>query len=81
MIDKLIEEGFLLSQIQVIFNADAASGALEYDYTKDDLTVTWKPDKALGNPAMHGMKDCLSVGGIIEKIMQSDRDTLQIEEM
>jgi len=41
LMDKLIEGSSLLSQINVLYNPDAASASMSYDGLHNDLVVTW----------------------------------------
>ncbi|MBI9077044.1 MAG: cache domain-containing protein [Desulfatibacillum sp.] len=71
IIDKLIEEGFLLSQILVFYNPEADSATISYDYSRSALHVLWKlkDHKGMGG---HTMEDAENVGAIIRRIMQAE---------
>ncbi len=70
-VDKLVEEGFLLSQIRILYNPEAASVAVNYGYEKNDLNVSWR----LNNDSTdncHTIEDSLNIGEIIRLVMQSE---------
>jgi hypothetical protein len=67
-VNAIIDHGFLLSQIQVLYNASAKSGAVVYDPSADDLEVTWTmPDGANG---AHDAGDAVNVGKIVEQMVE-----------
>ncbi len=74
IINLLVEDGFFLSQIRVSYNSHARSAAIVYDYGKDDLTITWTMNSGEGESVVHGLKDTMNVGMIIEKIMSNEND-------
>jgi hypothetical protein len=43
IVHKLVEEGFLLAQISVMYNPQAKCANVLYDYSKDHLSVEWVP--------------------------------------
>jgi hypothetical protein len=44
--NKLVEEGFLLAQISVMYHPQAKCANVLYDYSKDRLSVEWVPYQA-----------------------------------
>jgi len=74
MVDKLVEEGFLLSQIRVVYNPQATSAAISYDYAQDYLNVSWRMKEKSHNKHVHLMEDADNVGEIIQQIMYSEKD-------
>ena len=77
IIDKLVEEGFLLSQIQILTNTQATSAAMEYSYAQDSLKVTWRQadnQQVYIHPSTHKSSH---VGGVIQKIMQENQIVTQ----
>ncbi|MDY6903073.1 MAG: cache domain-containing protein [Thermodesulfobacteriota bacterium] len=72
IIDKLIEEGYLLNQIQVMYNPQARSASIGYDCETNDLKVTWYPEKADKKQALHSMEDTCNAGAVIEQVMYSE---------
>ena len=79
IVNQLIEDGFLLSQIQVSYNKNAKSAAIVYNYAKDDLTITWTMNQPEGDPVVHGLQDTVNVGTIIETIMLNETDTVKMD--
>jgi hypothetical protein len=43
IVNKLVEEGFLLAQISMMYNPQAKCANVLYDYSKDRLSVEWVP--------------------------------------
>ena len=74
-VDKLVEEGFLLSQIRILYNPGAASVAVSYGYEKNDLNVSWRLNKD-STDNYHIMEDSLNIGEIIRLVMQSEEKSL-----
>lgn len=75
IVGKLIEEGFLLSQIKVMYNPKAQSAEISYDYPQDNLAVGWRIEGTSNNNRFHVMKDALNVGTIIQNIMLTEGET------
>lgn len=75
-VDKLVEEGFLLSQIRVLYNPQAGSVAISYDYKVDDMNVSWNLENNSSGRNCHIMEDTRNVGEIIRLVMQSEERTL-----
>jgi hypothetical protein len=76
VINQLIDNGFLLSQIRVAYNSRAHAAALVYQYDKNDLVVTWTMDALDDTPKVyHGLQDTLNVGMILEEIIFNENNT------
>ena len=43
IVEKLVEEGFLLAQISVMYHPQAKCANVVYDYSQDHLSVEWVP--------------------------------------
>ena len=71
-VDKLVEEGFMLSQVRVMYNPDAKTAAMSYEYEKDDLSVTWRLKGNSTEKNNHLLEDARNVGEIIRVVMHSD---------
>ena len=71
IIDKLVEEGFLLSQIHVMCRPDAESATISYDYPGDNLVVTWRSAGEGGRMGAHTIADAVNAGQIIQDVMSS----------
>ncbi len=69
IIDKLVEEGFLLSQIRFVFNPEAESGSILYDYTNDTLDVAWRYATQLTYAGADPARDGPTVGSMIYDAM------------
>jgi len=72
IIDKLVAEGFLLSQIRVLYTPRAISATISYDYGKDNLHVFWRMEKYSGSKHVHLLQDASNVGEIVRQVMQSE---------
>lgn len=75
IVDKLLEEGFLLSQIRVVHNPHADSAKITYDYLHDDLTVAWRMPKDSDGPDLRYTKETANVGQIIERFIATEQDS------
>ena len=71
IIDKLIAEGYLLSQILVLSNPQAESATIMYDYKPSSLHVLWKI-RSQGRKKGHTLEDAENVGAMVMAIMQSE---------
>ena len=76
IMDKLIEEGFLLSQIQIMVNQQAHSATMFYDYQKSELTVTWKMMDPATTLVTHYLEDAYSASVILEEMMALDSESV-----
>jgi len=74
IVDKLVEEGFLLSQIQVIYNSQSKSAAITYDYIEDDFNVAWRMPDDTNSPNVCYTEETMNVGQIIEGIMHTEQE-------
>ena len=72
IVTKLVEEGFLLSQIRVMYNPTAASAAISYDCPQNSLVVTWRAAGHPNDKRVHIMEDAANVGEIIERVMNAE---------
>ena len=67
IVDKLLEEGYLLSQIKVMVNMDAQSASMSYDYQGDELAVVWRIPDRTDDKLSQGRDDVCNLGGIIAR--------------
>jgi len=74
VVNQLIEDGFLLSQIRVSCNNNAKSAAIVYNYDNNDLTVTWTANQQGAGPVVHNFQDTVNVGMVIEEIMSNENN-------
>ncbi|MBI9085187.1 MAG: cache domain-containing protein [Desulfobacterales bacterium] len=72
IIDKLVAEGFLLSQIRVLYTPKASSATISYDCGKDNLHVFWRLAKNSGSKHFHILQDASNAGEIVRQVMQSE---------
>ncbi|MCF8039577.1 MAG: cache domain-containing protein [Desulfohalobiaceae bacterium] len=77
IIDKLIQEGFLLSQVRVMFHPQAKSSAMLYDYIQQDLEVVWRLRDQPGNQGFQCMECAFSVGEIIEEEIKEEEGSVK----
>jgi hypothetical protein len=74
IVDQILSDGFLLSQINVVYNPDAKSAALVYDYQTHDLTVTWKMKQTGDRSPVHHFQDAFNLGRMVEQILSPIKD-------
>jgi len=72
IVDKLVEEGFLLSQIKVMYNACAESATISYDCPQNHLVVSWRSTGSPHDRRMHVMEDTANVGAVIQRVMDAE---------
>lgn len=79
IIDSLVGEGFLLSQIRFLYNPQSSRATVTYDYREDALQITWKmPDSSEGAIWGHRMEDSINVGMVIQTIVQAEEKKLDM---
>ena len=77
IIDRTLNEGYLLSQIKVLYNHQAESAALVFGYKIGELTVTWKMKHKSDQHSVNHLGDSIDLGRIVEKIMAVAPGTLE----
>lgn len=83
LIDKLVDEGFFLSQINFIFNPDITSryGNVTHDYTENSTTVTWVPtDNAKQPSKMQNTSDAVNIGTLAKTLTKYDMEQQSLPE-
>lgn len=75
LVDKLVEEGFLLTQILVSYNPGARTATMSYDYKNEHLVVTWRSEATPGGSGAHLMEDTLNVGEIVQEVIHAEENT------
>jgi hypothetical protein len=65
--DKILEEGFLLSQIQVFCDPTAAVGAVHYAYDRDETRVVWR--YADGSATVQSPDSAVNLGLLMARAM------------
>ncbi|MFW6304093.1 MAG: cache domain-containing protein, partial [Candidatus Sumerlaeota bacterium] len=76
---RLVDQGFLLSQIRFVHNPEAESAAMLYQYTSNNLCVIWKTADGRRGEQHHCLEKLRDVGAIVEEIMQQEDIETQIE--
>ncbi len=69
IVDKLLEEGYLLSQIQVLVNMEAQSASISYDYQQDELAVGWRTQENVDDNSRHDKEDRSNLGELLQSLM------------
>ncbi len=75
IIDKLVSEGILLSQISVLYNPQANYARVIYDYSSNGLNVIWVTDKGNENNCVQNAESSQNIGMIIKDCI----DTRQVQ--
>ena len=68
-IDKLVDEGFLLSQISVLHHSQAKCANVTYDYSDDRITVEWVLDQASRTGYVYRGDDTHSLETVVKNSM------------
>lgn len=71
IIKAILEEGYLLSQIRVLYHPSAHSASLAYDYQTAQLEVQWRGDPIKG-PAIHHLKDAWKPAELLDALVQEE---------
>jgi len=75
VLDQLIQDGFLLSQIRVSYNKNAKSANVIYSYDNNYLTVKWKTmSQEPHDTNIQNFRDTVNVGHVIEGIMLNEKN-------
>ncbi len=69
IVDKLVDEGFLLSQISVLYHPQANCANVTYDYSQDLINVEWVSDQALSTRCVYHGDDSQNLETIVEDSM------------
>ena len=69
IVDKLVDEGFLLSQISVLHHPRAKCANVTYDYSKDQISVEWVLDQAAPNRLIHHGDDAHNLETVVKHLM------------
>ncbi|NCC23670.1 MAG: hypothetical protein EOM25_00520 [Deltaproteobacteria bacterium] len=67
IVDRLLLQGFLLSQINVLCEAGAKAGVMSLDYVAPEVLVTWKTDE--GQIRHQGLDHGVNLGRAMESIL------------
>jgi hypothetical protein len=79
-VDKLVEEGFLLSQIFMMYDPRATSLGISYDYPDDHLRVTWRFEESSKENRVHSMEHARNIGDIIRFVMEREEEAARGED-
>ena len=75
IVDRIIEKGFLLSQIRVMIHPQARSASVAYDYPQNHLSVGWRLENDTYTEQVHHLSDALNVGESIQQSMELDQES------
>ncbi len=76
IVDKLVDEGFFLSQVKVMYHPRAESAAISYDYPENNLRTTWRLREGTYTRGAHIMEDAACLGGIIQHVMHAEDEAM-----
>ena len=69
IIDRLVDTGFFLSQIEFIFNADSKYGNILHDYANNQTLVEWVMDRETGKKMRECGSDYELVGDLVKTLI------------
>ena len=67
IIGKLADEGFLLSQISVLYHPRAQHANVTYDYSEDRISVAWRLDQPATGQCVHHGDDAVNLGAMVRE--------------
>lgn len=67
IIDKLVDEGFLLSQISIAHYPNAHCANVSYDYTSNETLIEWRLSGAGSNRNMRMNGHLINIGNIVKQ--------------
>jgi hypothetical protein len=69
IVDKLVDEGFLLSQISVLYHPGARCANVAYDYSRDRIAVEWILDGTPERRCLHNGDDGHNLETVVQNSM------------
>jgi len=69
IVDKLVDEGFLLSQISMLYHGGADCANVAYDYCDDRIDVEWLFESTSERRCVHHADDAQNLGTIVKQCM------------
>lgn len=66
IVERLVDAGFMLSQIDVLYNAEGRSAAITYDYRRDELRVDWLKKGGAGETFFRDGVTAWNLGEIVK---------------
>ena len=69
IMNKLVDEGFLLSQISVMYHPQAACANVTYDYSQDRICVEWILNQETSKKCIHHGEDAHNLETIVKQFM------------
>jgi len=69
IVDKLVDEGFLLSQLSVLHGPAEHYANVSYDYAQDRISVEWVPDQAEAERVMQCGRDTQNLGELVKQLL------------
>lgn len=72
IVEELVKQGFLLSQIRVAYCPGARRAAVVYDYEGNRLRVAWKMSDEQTPGGCHRLDDTFDVGRLIQEMLESE---------
>ncbi|MBN2809007.1 MAG: cache domain-containing protein [Deltaproteobacteria bacterium] len=75
-IDKLVDEGFFLSQINLLYNPTAVSASISYSYSDNQLRTFWKMRPGITPEQFFSQVESVNLGRIIQTVMEEDNEKL-----
>ncbi len=67
IVNKLVEEGFLLSQISIMYYPQARHARVVYDYSKDKLVVEWVIEQEPKSSCYQNANSAQNIGLIVKQ--------------
>lgn len=74
IVDKLVDEGFLLAQVAVLHGPAEHYANVSYDYTQDRIGVEWVPDQAQAERVVQCGRDAQNLGDIVKQLLAEAGD-------
>ncbi|MBN2063220.1 MAG: cache domain-containing protein [Sedimentisphaerales bacterium] len=82
IVDKLVAEGFLLSQISIMYYPQARHARVIYDYTNDQLAVEWLLDQETNKSCFQNADFSHNIGSIVKQCIEAqDKHYLTIADV
>ncbi len=78
IVDRLVSEGFLLSQIKIMYYPQAQYARVAYDYSSDQLNVEWVMDKENIHTTLQHDDNSHNIGFIVKQTIDDRQEYYSI---
>lgn len=74
IVERLVDEGFFLSQISVLYHPQAERAGISYDYSQNRILVEWSIGDDPSQKCIHHADDASQLDDIVQAAIRADED-------